>query len=217
MPHPFAVFAKGWAGYPRSQNEILRRKNLRYRFFLADTERILVLMPTGLKRYYGTGALHFITCSCYQRRPLLDTPACRNLFLKILEEVRLAYDFTVYGYVVMPEHVHLLLGEPERGDLSRVMQVLKQRVARRVLSELRKRGNLVPDHFWLTRFHDFNVWSDAKRIEKLRYLHRNPVVRGLVADPEEWAWSSFRFFYYGEPGLVVVNAPGKLRIRTPAA
>jgi hypothetical protein len=65
-----------------------------------------------------------------------------------------------------PEHVHLLLGEPERGDLSRVMQVLKQRAAVRVLTELRKQGDS-PEHFWVPRFYDFNVWSDAKRIEKL--------------------------------------------------
>src|SRR5258708_37052322 len=97
------------------------------------------------------------------------------------------------------------------------MQVLKQRVARRVLTSLRKRGEPVPEYFWLTRFHDFNVWSDAKRIEKLRYLHRNPVARGLVADLDQWEWSSFRFYYCGEPGLVVVNATGQLKIRTPAS
>ena len=146
---------------------------------------------------------------------MLDTPAGRTLFLKILEEVRQAYDFIVFGYVVMPEHVHLLLGESERENLSRVMQVLKQRVARRVLTSLRKRGEPVPEFFWLTRFHDFNVWSDAKRIEKLRYLHRNPVVRGLVVKPEQWEWSSFRFYFNGERGLVVVNEMGRLKVRTP--
>ena len=106
-------------------------------------------MPTGLKRYYGTGGLHFITCSCYQRQPWLGTPARRTLFLNILEEVRRAYDFTVFGYVVMPEHIHLLFGEPDRGDISRVMQVLKQRVARRASNDLRRRGqpDSVPEHF----------------------------------------------------------------------
>jgi putative transposase len=93
-------------------------------------------MPTGLKRYYGGPDLHFITCSCYQRRLWLGTPARRTLFLNILEPVRRAYDFSVLGYVVMPEHIHLLLREAEKGNLSRVMQVLKQRVARRVLTAL---------------------------------------------------------------------------------
>src|SRR5712692_6364578 len=75
----------------------------------------------------------------------------------------------------------------------------------------------VPEHFWQPRFYDFNVWSDAKRIEKLRYLHRNPVRRGLALEPDQWAWSSFRSYANREAGLVLVNAPGKLKIRAPAA
>jgi putative transposase len=184
-------------------------------------------VPIGLKRYYGSQDLHFITCSCYQRRPWLGTPLRRTLFLNILEQVRFAYDFMVIGYVVMPEHIHLLVSEPSEADLSRVMQVLKQRVARRVLNVLRRRkrpdqtslwdGN--PEHFWQRRFYDFNVWSDHKRIEKLRYMHRNPARRRLVIEPDQWLWSSFRFYAYGEPGLVVINAPGSanLKVRAPAA
>jgi REP element-mobilizing transposase RayT len=94
-------------------------------------------MPTGLKRYYGGQDMHYITCSCYRRQAWLGVPSRRTLFLQILEEVRRAYDFVVAGYVVMPEHIHLLVSEPEKGSLSLVMQVLKQRVARRVLRELR--------------------------------------------------------------------------------
>src|SRR6266481_738704 len=116
--------------------------------------------------------------------------------------------FTVIGYVVMPEHIHLLLSEPDEGDLSRVMQVLKQSVARRVLTAVRRRQRpgqaslweANPEHFWQRRFYDFNLWSDHKRIEKLRYMHRNPVRRGLVLEPEQWPWSSFRFYACREPG-----------------
>ena len=60
-------------------------------------------------------------------------------------------------------------------------------------------------HFWQPRFYDFVVWSEHKRIEKLRYMHRNPVKRGLVSEPEEWRWSSFRSYLYGERGPVKVN------------
>jgi putative transposase len=63
-------------------------------------------VPTGLKRYYGAGYLHFITFSCYQRRPILGTARRRDLFLEILEQVRRSYKFVIIGYVVMPEHVH---------------------------------------------------------------------------------------------------------------
>ena len=83
-----------------------------------------------LNRCYGQGFLHFITFSCYRRLPFLQPQPQRDLFLRILEEVRRSYRFVVAGYVVMPEHVHLLLSEPERGDPGIVIQVLKQRFAR---------------------------------------------------------------------------------------
>jgi len=58
-------------------------------------------MPNRLHRYYGAGYLHFITTSCYQRRPLLGTARNRDLFLQVLESVRRRYRFVVIGYVVM--------------------------------------------------------------------------------------------------------------------
>jgi putative transposase len=58
--------------------------------------------------------------------------------------------------------------------------------------------------FWQARFYNFNVWTARKCIEKLRYMHRNPVKRGLVESPEQWRWSSYRF-YLDEPGRVQVN------------
>jgi putative transposase len=185
--------------------------------------------------------MHYITCSCYRREAWLGIPSRRTLFLNILEEVRRGYDFVVAGYVVMPEHIHLLVSEPEKGNLSLVMQVMKQRVARRVLSELRRgtrdgvptlsqrtRKDGAPtrkdrdpgseaEHFWQARFYDFNVWSAAKHVEKLRYTHRNPVRRGLMLEPEQWEWSRFRAYAYGEPGLVLVNAPGSARLRVRKA
>ena len=82
-------------------------------------------MTKGLHRYYGTSDLHFITCSCYRRHPLLNTAQRRNLFLKILEETRRKYRFVIHGYVVMPEHFHLLMTEPEIADPSVVMKVVK--------------------------------------------------------------------------------------------
>ena len=186
-------------------------------------------MPTGLKRYYGEGYLHFITFSCYHRRALLGGPARRNLFLKILEQVRRSYRFVVVGYVVMPEHVHLLVGEPERGNPSVVMQVLRQRFVRRLLRSDRRRGHpsqgwlwgpgLQAGEVWQRRFYDFVVWGKRKRIEKLRYMHRNPVKRGLVLEPEQWAWSSFRHYKTGEAGPVLVNEqrPAELKLRGRAA
>jgi REP element-mobilizing transposase RayT len=102
-------------------------------------------MPKGLKRYYGQDHLHFLTCSCYHRQLWLASASRRDLFLQILdlqilEETRQRYGFVVAGYVVMPEHIHLLLSEPERGTPSTIMQVVKQRFARRVLGKKRNRA-----------------------------------------------------------------------------
>jgi len=165
-------------------------------------------MTRGLERYYGSFHLHFITCSCYHRLPYLAVPARRNEFLTDLEELRQRYDFVVVGYVVMPEHFHLLMSEPQHGDPSRAMSALKFRVAKRCLKQMRhERGELASDlvHFWQHRFYDFNVWSDKKRVDKLRYMHRNPVARGLVASPERWEWSSYRYYAAGETGPVQIN------------
>jgi len=98
------------------------------------------VMPAGLHRSYGAHHLHFITCSCYRRLPLFSSWQARDRFLSILEQTRQRYRFVVVGYVVMPEHVHLLLTEPEVGNPSTVMQVLKQRTARALLPKRRRRN-----------------------------------------------------------------------------
>jgi putative transposase len=121
-------------------------------------------------------------------------------FVQTLETVRQWYGFWITGYVVMPEHVHLLVGEPERKNLALGLQMLKQMVSR----------NRFPTSahgpFWQERYYDFNVWSEKKRVEKLRYIHRNPVSRGLAERPEDWPWSSFRHYLTGEEGKVEIES-----------
>src|SRR5437867_8035959 len=131
----------------------------------------MLRMPWGLKRFQQARCLHFLTFSCYRRAPLLGTPRSRDIFEQTLERTRHWYGFYVAGYVVMPEHVHLLITEPERAKLSVALQMLKQNVAHQLRGP---EGGI----FWQPRYYDFNVWSQPKRIEKLRYIHRNPVKRG---------------------------------------
>ncbi len=147
--------------------------------------------------------------------------------MKVLEQVRQRYQFVVIGYVVRPEHFHLLISEPEKGNPSVVVQALKLGVVRRLLptspqvrekrGSLRLFDDLFPKRLWQRRFYDFNVWSARKRIEKLRYIHRNPVKRGLVESPNQWRWSSFRSYAYGEAGPVIVNDWSVLKMKIRAA
>ena len=131
------------------------------------------------------------------RLPYLSDPSVCDSFERALETIRRRYVLFVFGYVVMPEHVHLLVSEPRRATLANATQALKTSVA--------KQSEKKP--FWLSRYHDFNVYSRAKHTETLRYLHRNPVTRGLVYEPLDWRWSSFRHYATGEPGVVEIESP----------
>jgi len=163
-------------------------------------------MPWGLKRFHQSRQLHFLTFSCYRRRPNFRSPQSRTTFECALERVRQRYGLCIYGYVVMPEHVHLLMNEPERGTLAQALQSLKQGVARRLALR-------AADPFWQARYYDFNVWGEAKFGEKLRYIHRNPVQRGLVNRPEDWPWSSFRHYLSGQASTVEIESQWTARLR----
>ncbi len=163
-------------------------------------------MPWALQRFQHARCLHFVTFSCHHRDPLLVNPHSRDIFEQTLERVRRWYGFFVSAYVVMPEHVHLLISEPERAQLSVALQMLKQNTGR----QLRPPEG---GPFWQPRYYDFNVWSEAKRIEKLRYIHRNPVKRGLVKRPEDWPWSSFRHYATGVEGVVEIESQWTARKR----
>jgi putative transposase len=130
-------------------------------------------------------------------------------------QVRERYGFALVGYVVMPEHVHLLMGEPVRGTPSTVIQVLKQRVPRRLRGRrgcsleqlvLSFESDEIPlRRFWQRRFFDFNVWSLKKRIEKLDYMDLNPFKRKLVERPKDWPWSSFSFYANTGKTLIAID------------
>ena len=107
------------------------------------------LMPSHLKRYQTGGDIHFITFSCYRRLPYLNDDAARLVFQEQLERLPQRHQFYVFGYVLMPEHVHLLLSEPRRHPLSTTLNVLKAET-----SKLLKAGRR---QFWQTRYYDFNV------------------------------------------------------------
>jgi putative transposase len=108
----------------------------------------------------------------------------------------------------MPEHVHLLVGEPKVSSLATALQVLKQQTSRKL-----KKGGEV--QFWQRRYYDFNVHNELKHVEKLRYMHRNPVKRGLVARPEDWPWSSFLHYATGKMSAVEIESEWTAQRREP--
>lgn len=173
---------------------------------LAATNYTTLSMPKGLVRIQQVGVFHFITFSCYHRQPFLARLDAYRIFQHHLEQVRRRCGFIVAGYVLMPEHVHLLINEPKECSLATAIQILKQQTSK----TLKQPGD---NQFWQRRYYDFNVWSEEKPSEKLRYMHRNPVKRGLVEKPEDWPWSSFRHYANGEEGVVEIESQWTARRR----
>jgi putative transposase len=163
-------------------------------------------MTLGLKRYHQSGCAHFITFSCYHRQALLRSPLAAARFESELERVRQWYGMRVYGYVVMPEHVHLLVSEPDRARLSIAIQMLKQQVSR-ILRPANQR------RFWQVRYYDSLVKNHREHTSALRYIHRNLVKRNLCDRPEDWEWSSFRHYATGVEGVVEIESEWTARKR----
>jgi putative transposase len=158
---------------------------------------------------------------------LLTSDESRRIFESALERVRRSFRLQVYGYVIMPEHVHLLLSEPQRDTLADALKSLKQGVSRRLLLKMGWRatgGPLKPafglsgeQHFWQKRYYDFNIRNYPQFVEKLRYIHRNPVQAGLCERPEDWEWSSFRHYATGCEGRLEIESEWTARKRERAA
>ena len=176
-------------------------------------------MPKHLKRLVGPGDFHFITFCCYQRRQLLGTVGARNLAVEILRQVRSRCHFALIGYVFMPDDVHLLISESPASPPAKVLQVFKQRLSRPMRGKKRVPVSQISLHFaepqnvlrrfWQRGYYDFNVYSRAKIVEKLHYMHANPVRENLVQHPGDWPWSSWNF-YHGRDALLAMdvwNAP----------
>ena len=123
-----------------------------------------IRVTEGLKRYHETGSTHFLTFSCYHREPLLKQRDLYGVFLKSLEWVRRKYGLRVYGYVLMPEHVHLLVSEPAKSTLARVIQALKVSVVRNAPRLPAAEDSTI----WQARYYDRNVRDHEEFLEKLR-------------------------------------------------
>jgi REP-associated tyrosine transposase len=167
-------------------------------------------MPRGLERFQQSGQSHFLTFSCYQRHANFTCADTYDLFVQCLEDMRRRFAMCIYGYVVMPEHVHLLVNEPDRATLADAIHYLKLSFAKRLRS---RRGAMQSGSFWQKRYYDRNVGDAREFTEKLRYLHRNPVKRGLVKEPAEWTWSSFRHYALREIGVVEIESEWTARDR----
>ena len=164
-------------------------------------------MLHGLKRFQRAEDLHFITFSCFHRLPFLDAPEPKETVEIILEQTRARHQARIYAYVLMPEHIHLLINEPPSILVAQFLKALKQITSRKLKGDRQQ--------FWQPRYFDANIRGETARSEVIRYIHRNPVKRGLVASPGEYRWSSFNHYATGIRGAVEIELEWTARLRGP--
>ncbi|MBS0191502.1 MAG: transposase [Phycisphaerales bacterium] len=153
------------------------------------------------RREHGT---RFITFSCFRRLPLLGKAGARNIFVESLYEAREQFGFALYAWVIMPEHVHILMHTRSKAPMATILKSIKLKTSIRILTRwkelrapilLKILGPTGSPRFWQPGGgFDRNVRDNDEFMRELRYVHRNPVKRGLVEKPEWWEWSSCRWW-----------------------
>ena len=163
--------------------------------------------------------VHYVTAVTYQRVPVFSNERSCKLFIEALSETRLKDQFKLIGYVIMPDHFHLL-ANPLSMDITRLVGRLKGRAASRILRWLRvenKTQSLArlalrrplasgqTHAVWLQDFSAVDIWSHKFIRQKLNYIHMNPVRAGLCDHPAKWRWSSYHAYFPHEPGRVSIE------------
>ena len=168
------------------------------------------------RRYDTEWGIHCLTFSCFGRKPLLDRDRTRSWFVESLDRARERLGFDLWAYVIMPEHVHLIIRPRDGVKIKAILSGIKLPVTRNAMAWVRENAmwflrqmehrhpdGRVTRHFWLRGGgHDRNILSNRELYRKIRYIHLNPVRRKLVGCAEEWPWSSCRTYYFNEPGLI---------------
>lgn len=149
---------------------------------------------------YGKGHLHLVTCTCFQKQPKLGEERHRDVFLRLVEEVRVKFRFGVVGYVVMPDHFRLLMREPEIDTAANAVEMIESRYRRRYNSSARS-----DEQVWEGRFSDVHVTGRESVASTLAQMHAEPVKAGLVVSPEDWKWSSAQAYAGLPEGVVTVE------------
>jgi putative transposase len=192
-------------------------------------------MPAHLRRYDEPGHVHFWTISCFQRLTFFWDDRVKLVAIDGLHYIRKKHGICLIGYVIMPEHVHLLIyphppGSDHPVPVSRILHDFKQYVGYHGKERLRDywrehgqlwsaplndwaHGKLGERAFWIPRGYDFNIIQDIDTlIEKLNYCHKNPITRGLVERPEDWHWSSYRYYELNDRSVIQMDWNGSLPI-----
>ncbi|TVQ61974.1 MAG: hypothetical protein EA378_05785 [Phycisphaerales bacterium] len=169
----------------------------------------------AMRRYEHANSVRFLTFSCLHRLPLFRSRAAKDVFVAQLQRTRERHTFLLHAWVLMPEHVHLVLRANSESDVPTTLRTLKGGVARRLIADWRSRGAGGLERleradgsmaFWQSGGgYDRNCRDLDEIREKIDYCHINPVRRGLVERPGDWVWSSARFWQGQREGEIACD------------
>ncbi|MBW2061335.1 MAG: transposase [Deltaproteobacteria bacterium] len=165
------------------------------------------------KIYEEEGQAHYLTFSCYRRRKLLNDDIHKKIVIGVLSSQLTLQEGECFGFVVMPDHVHAIVCFPIINRISHFMKQWKQMSSRQIKNNMKMHYTSytsdfdVNDPAWQRRYYDFNLYTEKKLVEKLKYMHENPVRGGLVDRPEDWQFSSAPFYLSGQSCGVKIQPP----------
>ena len=147
-----------------------------------------------LKHYDNDHSARFITFSCFRRMPFMDLKNAKELLIEQLEIARSNKGFKLLGYVIKPEHIHLVIYPELDTKIGILVGMIKMRMAKKFFRLEDSPSTKIPKAFWQERCYDHNCRSVETIREKINYCHNNPVKRGLVESPGSWIWSSYDWY-----------------------
>lgn len=173
---------------------------------------------SDLKHYDNLGTVRFVTISCYRRYRLLIDDYNKMIFLQELAEARQLYGLKIFGYVIMPNHIHLVILPHEYTQLGSLIGRIKAVTARKIISKWKSehasilsrlcvtRGGRLKFAVWTPRCFDHNCRSMETTLEKIKYCHNNPVKAGLVKNAREWIWSSYGWYHGDKQAILEIDS-----------
>jgi len=148
---------------------------------------------TKLRHYDNLGTARFVTFNCYRELPSLNSNMAKELLIKYIEMARDKHSIKIMGYVIMPNHVHLVMLPEKDMKLGLVIREIKSRMAKEYFARMENLSRGAQRVFWQKRCYDHNCRTPETTKEKIIYCHNNPVRRGLVKSPGNWKWSSYNW------------------------
>jgi len=154
----------------------------------------------NIKRYFETGYSYFVTTISHERHPIFtDEKTCRILLITI-EYFKLILDYKIYAYCIMPDHMHLILHPIGKYNLSYIMQMIKGSYARKINKINASNGKL-----WQKRFYEEGIRDERMLMQKIEYIHNNPIRKKLVTSLDDYPYSSYHSYFGNNKNIILAT------------